>query len=49
MKPTSFETLIADQRERIERCNLKAGDNAILDYINDLNSETNGETYNTAQ
>lgn len=44
MKPTTFETLIADQQERIERSNLKAGDNAILDYINDLNSETDGTT-----
>lgn len=39
MKAVTFETLIADQRERIERKNLSPGDNAILDYINDLNSE----------
>ena len=39
MKPTTFETLIADQQERIERSKLKVGDNAILDYINDLNNE----------
>lgn len=39
MKAVTFETLIADQRERIERCNLKKGDNLILDYINDVNKE----------
>ena len=37
MKSLTFEILITDQRERIERCNLKEGDNIILDYINDFN------------
>lgn len=35
----TFETLFSDQIERIERCKLEAGDNAILDWINDLNFE----------
>jgi len=39
MKPTSIETLLADQIERIERNNLKTGDNLILDYINDVNKD----------
>lgn len=39
LKPITFETLIADQRERIERKEAKEGDNIILDYINDLNRE----------
>lgn len=39
MKAVTFESLIADQRERIERSNLKKGDNAVLDYINDINEE----------
>ena len=39
MKPVTFETLIQDQKERIERHNAKEGDNAIMDWINDLNKE----------
>lgn len=39
MKAVTFENLIADQRERIERNNLKEGENAILDFINDINDE----------
>lgn len=39
LKPVTFETLIADQSERIERCNAKEGTNLILDYINDINNE----------
>lgn len=35
----TIDKLIADQLERIERCNLKEGDNSILDWINDLNKE----------
>ena len=42
MKATTFETLIEDQKDRIERNNLKKGDNLILDFINDINHETNG-------
>lgn len=38
--PTTFETLIADQKERIQRKEAKKGDNSIMDYINDLNAET---------
>ena len=39
MKAVTFETLIADQRERIERHNAKEGDNAIMEWIDDLNKE----------
>ncbi len=39
IKPITFETLIADQKERIERNSAKAGENIILDYINDINGE----------
>ena len=39
MKPVTFETLVADQKERIERHNAKEGDNSIMDWINDLNKE----------
>lgn len=39
LKPVTFESLIADQKDRIERSNLKKGDNAILDFINDINEE----------
>ena len=39
MKAVTIETLLADQKERIERNGLKAGDNAILDFINDINQE----------
>lgn len=39
MKPVTFETLIQDQKERIERKGAKKGDNAIMDYINDINEE----------
>jgi len=39
MKPVTLETLIADQKDRIDRCNAKPGDNAVMDYINDINDE----------
>lgn len=39
MKPVTFETLLADQRERIDRSRASKGDNLILDYINDINNE----------
>jgi hypothetical protein len=41
IKAITFETLIADQKERIERNNLKQGDNLILDYIINTNEELN--------
>lgn len=41
MKPTTFETLIGDQLDRIERNKLKTGDNAVLDFINDINNDLN--------
>lgn len=39
MKAVTFETLIADQQDRIERNAAKEGTNLILDYINDINNE----------
>ena len=39
MEPMTFETLIADQKERIERRYAKKGDNLIMDFINDINDE----------
>jgi len=38
MQPT-FENLIADQKERLERNNLEAGDNCVIDFINEINNE----------
>lgn len=37
--PNTIETYLADQIERIQRCNLKTGDNSILDWIIDINQE----------
>lgn len=39
IKPITFESLILDQQDRIERKELKEGDNTILDWINDINKE----------
>lgn len=39
MKAQTFETLIADQQERIERSTAKEGENLIMDWINDHNAE----------
>jgi hypothetical protein len=41
IKAITFETMIADQKERIERNNLKQGDNLIMDYIINTNEELN--------
>ena len=40
MKPITFETLIQDQKERLERRNLKQGDNSVLDFVNEINNTT---------
>lgn len=45
MKPVTFETLLADQKERIDRSRAKKGDNLILDYINDLNNDLKHDQY----
>jgi len=37
--PNSTELYLQDQIERIQRCKLEKGSNAILDWINDLNQE----------
>jgi hypothetical protein len=39
MKPQTYETLIQDQKERIERCHAPKGTNLIMDYINDINED----------
>tara|TARA_R110000851_G_scaffold330265_1_gene502906 strand:+ start:1895 stop:2041 length:147 start_codon:yes stop_codon:yes gene_type:complete len=41
MKPFTFETLIVDQKERIERKKLNFGNNLILDYIVNINEAIN--------
>ena len=38
-KPVTFETMIADQRERIERNNAKDSDNVVMAFINEINNE----------
>lgn len=39
MKAVTFETLVADQKERIQRNFAKDGENLIMDWINDHNTE----------
>mgnify|MGYP003649771599 CR=1 FL=1 len=41
MKPLSFETLTADQIERIERSKLKPENNTVLHFIEDMNRNLN--------
>ncbi len=38
-KPQTFETLIADQKDRIKRNNAPVGSNLIMDWIVDINKE----------
>lgn len=39
IKPQTFESLIGDQIDRVERCLAPEGTNAIMDWINDINLE----------
>lgn len=38
MKPTTVDNLLLDQIDRIERSKLSAGDNSVLDFINEINN-----------
>jgi hypothetical protein len=38
LNPVTFETLIADQEQRLDRCFAPAGTNFVMDFINEINN-----------